>query len=83
MSDVILYKKQKEQLAKAAGKVFEAQAAFAQVLAGIGISPVGTPVKAGEAADAAPKKTKGKPGRKSSKTNKEPVAKNGSAFAEM
>ncbi len=81
MSDVILYKKQKEQLAKAAGKVFEAQAAFAQVLAGIGISPVGTPVKASEAADVAPKK--GKAGRKPKKESKQPVAKNGSAFAEM
>lgn len=80
MSDVILYKKQKEQLAKAAGKVFEAQAAFAQVLAGIGISPVGTPVKASETADVAPKK---KAGRKPKKEGKQPVTENGSAFAEM
>lgn len=82
MSDVILYKKQKEQLAKAAGKVFEAQAAFAQVLAGIGISPVGTAPKASETAAEAPKKGKG--GRKpKAASGKQPVAKNGSSFAEM
>lgn len=83
MSDVILYKKQKDQLAKAAGKVFEAQAAFAQVLSQIGISPIGKPEKPTAVGDDAPKKKGPKAKKEKEKGGKQAVAKNGSAFAEM
>lgn len=81
MSDVILYKKQKEQLAKATGKAIDALNGLTVVLAQIGVSPVG-PTAGATATDEATKKTKVKK-VKGEKAKIEKTARNGSAFAEM
>ncbi len=78
MSDVILYKKQKEQLAKAAGKAFDALSDLAQALNAVGVTPIGKPEKAAVAEE--PKK---KAKAKKAKAEKTATSRNGGAFAEM
>lgn len=57
MSDVILYKKQKEQLSKAVSKALDAQAELVNVLNSIGVSIVGK--SASVSTDDASSKVKG------------------------
>ncbi len=80
MSDVILYKKQKDQLAKSVGKAFDALGDLALTLAELGISPTGRvekgnivpalDVAADAPSDEKPKKAKKEKAEKPSKSKK-------------